>query len=522
MSQEIFLTIYFVASCLVLLTGFPVAFTLGGIALIFAGIGASIGLFNLSFLGYFPERLYGIITNDVLVAIPIFVAMGVILERSKVAEELLYSMARLFGRLPGGLGISVTIVGALLAASTGIVGATVVAMGLVSLPLMLRHRYSPRLASGSIAAAGTLGQIIPPSTVLILLGDALSPAYQQAQLKQGNFAPEPLSVGDLFAGALFPGLALAGLYIMWQIAVAIFAPQLCPPVREESVPAEKHPLREALRALVAPLVLIIAVLGSIIAGIATPTEAASVGAVGAIFLAGLRGGQTGNSLIVLAIVALVVALGLQAFFDLRVARSQIPLGDVVAIFLAAVSVVLVLTGLGVSFLKLHKAGVMASAFQSTVKITVMIFSIMIGAALFSLVFRGMGGDDIIHEALSGLPGGLTTAIVVVLGVMFLLGFFIDIVEIIYIVVPLVAPVLFVLGADPVWLGVMMGIVLQTSFLTPPFGYALFYLKGVAPASIRTTDIYRGVIPFVGVQILALILIWFLPQIALWLPAAMGR
>lgn len=518
--QDAFVLFFFVVSCLALLTGFPVAFSLGGIALAFAGLGYLVGMFDPSFLGFYPERIFGIITNEVLVAIPIFVAMGVILERSKVAEELLYSMARLMGRVPGGLGISVTIVGALLAASTGIVGATVVAMGLVSLPLMLRNGYSNSLACGTIASAGTLGQIIPPSTVLILLGDALSPAYQQAQLSSGNFSPEPLSVGDLFAGALLPGLMLAGLYIVYQLVVAILFPKSSPPVREE-IGADPVTVMDLLRALVAPMLLILSVLGSIIAGVATPTEAAAVGAVGATFLAGLKTGPSWNRLILAALAALVAVLILRGLVDLRITQSEKSALTWTAIIAAAVLSTITLTGLFAAFAKLHQMAVLAPAFRSTVRITSMIFSIMIGAALFSLVFRGLGGDDIVHEMLTGLPGGLLTVTLVVLGVMFILGFFIDIVEIIYIVVPLVAPVLFVMGAHPIWLGIMMSVILQTSFLTPPFGFSLFYLKGVAPPEVKTSHIYKGIIPFVGLQLLALVILWVWPGIITWLPSLLN-
>ncbi|WP_340110040.1 TRAP transporter large permease [Pikeienuella sp. HZG-20] len=520
--QELFALLFFAFSAVALLTGFPVAFSLGGVSLIFAGIGYSLGLFDPSFLGFYPERIFGIITNEVLVAIPLFVAMGVILERSKVAEELLYSMARLMGKIPGGLGISVTIVGALLAASTGIVGATVVAMGLVSLPLMLRNGYSKPLACGSIASAGTLGQIIPPSTVLILLGDALSPAYQQAQLKAGNFSPEPLSVGDLFAGGLLPGLMLAGLYIVLQLIVAIIWPKSSPPIQRADGDDGAPSWAGLLRALISPLLLIFAVLGSIIAGVATPTEAASVGAVGATFLAGMKCDPRWNRPIMLGLVALVALLILRGFVDLRVTLSDKSVGTWVAIAAACVLSLMTVGSLMISFAKLHAQKLLAPTFQSTVKITSMIFSIMIGAALFSLVFRGMGGDDIVHDFLTGLPGGLIAVTFVVLAVMFVLGFFLDIVEIIYIVVPLVAPVLFFMGAQPIWLGIMMCLILQTSFLTPPFGFSLFYLKGVAPPEIKTTDIYKGIAPFVGIQLLALVMIWIWPGIVTWLPNLMNN
>jgi len=446
----------FLCVCLVLLSGYPVAFSLGGTALAFALIGQLTGTFDQAFLSALPNRLYGIMTNVTLIAVPLFVFMGVMLERSKVADRLLETMALLFGPLRGGLGISVTVVGMLLAASTGIVGATVVTMGLLSLPTMLRRGYDPKLATGTICASGTLGQIIPPSIVLVLLGDVLSSAYQQAQLDMGMFSPETVSVGDLFAGALIPGLLLVGLYIAYIIGVAHWRPQQAPAIPSEERHIEGRNLwLQSLKVLVPPLVLIILVLGSIIAGVATPTEAASVGAVGAI----------------------VLAIG-QRQFNLAILREVM---------------------------------------RKTTEISSMVFLIFIGASLFSLVFRGFGGDDMVRELLTNLPGGVFGAMLVVMLVMFLLGFILDFIEITFVVVPIVAPILLTLGLDPVWLGVMIAINLQTSFLTPPFGFALFYLRGVAPVEVRTGDIYRGVVPFVAIQLLALGLLALWPALATWLP-----
>jgi tripartite ATP-independent transporter DctM subunit len=448
--------IMFLCVCLVLLSGYPVAFSLGGTALAFALIGQFSGTFDEAFLSALPNRLYGIMTNVTLIAVPLFVFMGVMLERSKVADHLLETMALLFGPLRGGLGISVTIVGMLLAASTGIVGATVVTMGLLSLPTMLKRGYDPKLATGTICASGTLGQIIPPSIVLVLLGDVLSSAYQQAQLDMGQFSPDTVSAGDLFAGALIPGLLLVGLYVAYIIAVAIWRPQQAPAIP----PEERHISGRnlwllSLKVLVPPLVLIVLVLGSIMAGAATPTEAASVGAVGAIIL----------------------AIG-QRQFNLSILREVM---------------------------------------RKTTEVSSMVFLIFIGASLFSLVFRGFGGDDIVRELLTNLPGGVFGAMLVVMLVMFLLGFILDFIEITFVVVPIVAPILLTLGLDPVWLGVMIAINLQTSFLTPPFGFALFYLRGVAPAEIRTMDIYRGVMPFIAIQLLALGLLALWPTLVTWLP-----
>ena len=428
------------ATCGVLLLGFPVAFSLAGTALGFALLGAAFGAFDLRLLASLPLRYFGVMLNEVLVAVPLFVFMGVMLERSKLSEQLLETMGLLFGRLRGGLGLSVTIVGMLLAASTGIVGATVVTMGLLSLPAMLKAGYDPKLACGTICASGTLGQIIPPSIVLVILADILQGAHTQAQLAKGNFAPAPLSVVDLFAGALLPGLLLVGLYLTWQVLLAVVRPEASPALvgaadRREGL------VRRTLVALLPPACLILAVLGSILAGVATPTESAAVGALGAMALAALRG---------------------------RLRRD-----------------------------------VVREVARATAQITSMVFLILLGASVFSLVFRGLGGDRMVADALHDLPGGPFGAMLAVMAVMFVLGFFIDFVEIVFVVVPIVGPVLLAMDLDPVWLGVMMAVNLQTSFLTPPFGLALFYLRGVAPASVSTADIYRGIVPFVLLQLFGL-------------------
>jgi tripartite ATP-independent transporter DctM subunit len=447
----------FIGVCLLLMAGYPVAFTLAGSALGFAFIGQLAGSFDAAFLDALPNRLYGIMTNITLIAVPLFVFMGVMLERSRVAENLLDTMAALFGRMRGGLGFSVTIVGMLLAASTGIVGATVVTMGLLSLPTMLRHGYDPRIAAGTICASGTLGQIIPPSIVLVLLGDVLSSAYQQAQLDMGIFSPDTVSVGDLFSGALLPGLLLVGLYLAYLAALAAWRPARMPALAESATDREAGtslPL-QVLQALLPPLLLIIAVLGSILAGYATPTEAASVGAMGAILLAVSR-----------------------RRFNLAMLREVM---------------------------------------RSTTRVTCMVFMILIGASVFSLVFRGFGGDDMVAELLNNLPGGVFGAMLAVMLLMFLLGFVLDFIEITFVVVPIVGPVLLTMGLDPVWLGIMIALNLQTSFLTPPFGFALFYLRGVAPAGVTTAQIYQGVLPFIVLQLGMLMLLAMWPQLATWLP-----
>ena len=443
----------FVSVILVLLAGFPVAFTLGGTALIFAGIGALTGDFSDALLSGLPNRVFGIMTNESLVAVPLFVFMGVTLERARIAADLLDALGSLFGALRGGLGISVMLVGMLLAASTGIVGATVVTMGLLALPTMLRRGYSPEIATGTICASGTLGQIIPPSIILVMLGDVMTSAYQEAQLTMGIFSPKTVSVGDLFAGALLPGLMLVGLYVAYIVVVALLRPTVMPAhVRE---PDERVSIVKVLRALLPPLALIFAVLGSILAGLATPTEAAGVGAMGALLLASTRR-------------------------QLNLDRLQ-------------------------------------EITRSTLKISSMVFMILIGASIFSLVFRGYGGDDAVRDLLESLPGGVIGAVMVVMLIMFLLGFVLDFIEITFVVVPIVGPVLLAMGIDPVWLGIMIAINLQTSFLTPPFGFALFYLRGVAPSTVTTAHIYRGVIPFVGIQIFALIILAIFPEIVTWLP-----
>lgn len=523
--NEILAVIMFLMVCVFLLGGFPVAFSLAGTGLIFATIGWALGAFDFSLFGAMPSRIFGTaMTNEVLVAVPLFVFMGVMLERSKVAEELLEAMSMLFGSLRGGLGISVTVVGALLAASTGIVGATVVTMGLMSLPTMLKRGYSPSLSCGSICAAGTLGQIIPPSIVLVLLGDQISNAYINAQRAIGNWSPEPVSVGDLFAGALLPGLMLVGMYILYQIIMAIFKPETSPAIPAHELQAEGLAKR-IFHALVPPITLIISVLGSILAGVATPTEAAAVGAVGALMLAGLRLNEGRGKAIVLGGAAVVVMLVLANTFDLRLNRTVTPIPDLLAIIAALVCSAVMVWGILVSLkrvmeTRMGQSGdpILYEVVRTTMEISAMVFVILIGAGIFSLVFRGLGGDDLVHSILTDLPGGKWGAILVVMLVMFLLGFILDFIEITFVVVPIVAPVLLMMDINPVWLGIMMAMNLQTSFLTPPFGFALFYLRGVAPETVSTGDIYRGVLPFVVIQLIGLAMLAMFPALATWLPS----
>ena len=517
--------VMFGAAILLLLRGFPVAFTLAGVGLLFAFIGAYFqqGFFatgDVNFLRPFYNRIFGLMdeTNEVLVAVPLFIFMGVMLERSQVAGELLQTMGRLFGSLPGGLGLSVTFVGMLLAASTGIVGATVVTMGLISLPSMLKYRYDKGLACGSIAAAGTLGQIIPPSIVLIILGDTISNEYLKARRAVGDWAPEPVSVGDLFVGAIIPGLMLVGLYMSYQIALAILRPHQSPAMPVE----EPVTLGEVARALLPPMALIVAVLGSILGGVATPTEAAAVGAVGAILLAGGRVGAANAWPQIISALSLVGVLFMTVSFDLRLSRTVIAPADLVGIWVTTGLLAIAALGLLVSLVRIFRAGVLSDVMQATTKVTCMVFVILIGAQLFNLTFRGLGGEETVHEILSAVPGGAFGAMFVVMLVMFVLGFFLDFLEIVFVIVPIMSPTLFMLGLDPIWVAIMMAVNLQTSFLTPPFGFALFYLRGVAPAEVSTMDIYRGVIPFVILQLIGLGLLATFPAMATWLPGVVFR
>ena len=445
--------VLFALILLALMTGFPVAMTLSGISLIFAMIAVQLGAFDMAFLNSLPSRIYGIMGNETLMAVPLFVFMGVMLEKSKIAEQLLTTMNEAMKGLKGGLGIAVILVGALLAASTGIVGATVVTMGLLALPTMLKQGYDPKIATGTICASGTLGQIIPPSIVLILLGDVLSNAYQQAQLKQGIFSPETLSVGDLFIAAIIPGLLLVVFYMLYILITAARQPERLPV--PEQKPAYSGMAAAILKSLIPPILLILLVLGSILGGYATPTESASLGALGATILAAIKRQLSFNQL--------------------------------------------------------------KAVMQETLSVTSMIFFIFIGAAFFSLVFRGLGGDELVEHFLNDLPGGQLTALIIVMLLIFVLGFFLDFIEITYVILPVVAPVLLMGGMDPVWLGILIAINLQTAFLTPPFGFALFYLRGVAPSSVKTKDIYQGVLPFIAIQISLILLIWFWPELVTWLP-----
>ena len=445
--MEIIPLLLLVLVCAALVLGYPVALTLAGVSILFSLLCIPAGIFDPDIFKSIPLRIFGIMNNVTLLAVPLFIFMGTILEKSGIAGRMLENMALAFKNFRGGLSISIIVVGALLAASTGIVGATVVTMGLMSLPVLIQQGYKKDFSTGLVAATGTLGQIIPPSIALVLLGDVMSNAYQRAQNNMGIFSQKTVTVGDLFIGAIIPGILICSSYLLYTIYqnsknVNIqFLPDLVSP-----------PKTEILKTLALPLVLIVLVLGSIIGGIATPTEAAAIGAMGAMIIALING------------------------------------------------------KLSLNFLK--------ETSEKTAIVTTMIFTILIGASIFSLIFRGVGGDDLIELIFSGIPGGPYAALIFVLLIVFLLGFILDFIEICYVIVPLVAPPLLMMGFDPVWLAVLLAINLQTSFLTPPFGFSLFYLRGVADASIKTSEIYKGVIPFILIQLLILILVLMFPSIVL--------
>ena len=452
MTSEILSILMFGATFCFLLFGFPVAFTLAGVSILFALLASSLGLLSINFLALIPSKIFGTMTNELLVAVPLFIFMGLILEKSKIAEELLETLASLFGKLKGGLGYSVIIVGTLFAASTGIVGATVVTMGLLTLPTLLKWGYDKKLASGLICASGTLGQIIPPSIVLILLSDVLQGAYSQSQLMQGKIPSHPISTVDLFAGALIPGLVLVLSYCLWQLFLTFVKPQTCPAVLKFNT---KKNTIGICKIILFPIILILAVLGSILAGIATPTEAASVGVCGSILLCYIK----------------------ETFNIHMLKKSMI----------------------------------------ETMSISSMIFLILIGAKIFSLVFIGLEGREMISAFMEKIPGGTFGSIFFVMALIFLLGFFLDFIQIIYLIIPIVGPIILQMGVNPLWFGIMIAINLQTSFLTPPFGFALFYFRGVASDKIKTLDIYKGVVPFIIIQVIVLLLIAKFPELAIWLP-----
>ena len=445
--MEIIPLILLMLVCCALLFGYPVAFTLSGISILFALICIPFGIFDPAIFKSIPLRIFGIMNNVTLLAVPLFIFMGTVLERSGIASKMLENMALAFKNIRGGLSISIIVVGALLAASTGIVGATVVTMGLMSLPVLIQQGYKKDFSAGLIASTGTLGQIIPPSIALVLLGDVMSNAYQRAQNNMGIFSQKTVTVGDLFVGAIVPGIMICLGYLFYTLYQNSKNPNI-----QFNPKAESSSSSDILKTLALPLILIILVLGSIVAGIATPTEASAIGAMGALIIALVNGKFT------------------------------------------------------LAFIK--------EASQKTAIVTTMIFTILIGASIFSLIFRGVGGDELINLIFGSLPGGPYTALIFVLLFVFLLGFILDFIEICYVIVPLVAPPLLMMGFDPVWLAILLAINLQTSFLTPPFGFSLFYLRGVADESIKTSDIYKGVIPFIFIQLLILALVLIFPFIVL--------
>ncbi|MBX2867627.1 MAG: TRAP transporter large permease subunit [Acidiferrobacterales bacterium] len=535
-----------------LTSGFPVAFALPGSAIATIALAAACGYFFAGDVdAYFAQdgptewltagitnfrSLYWEVERDTLIAIPLFVFMGIMLERSRIAEDLLVSMARLFGPIPGGLGISVVFVGALLAATTGILGATVIAMGLISLPAMLRNNYSKPLATGTICASGTLGQIIPPSIVLIILADQLSNAADQAStIRKANYKeitgefslPSELdivsaSAGDMFMGALIPGMILVGLYMLYILIVAVVKPGTAPPVPYEGKYDRKFAISVSL-SLVPPLTLIFVVLGSIILGIATVNQAGAIGAVGAIIMGGYRltEGRRGQYLpTILAVGSIVVILILLQNFNLNIKNIHTD-RDRLGVILASIAVIVFTLALIWSCWRTYKIeNTLVSVMVDTAKTTSMVFIILIGAAMLTSAFRAFGGEELVKEFLTGLPGGFWTQFLVVMLVIFLLGFFLDFIEIAVVVVPIVAPILM---SDPsanitaVWLGVMIGLNIQTSFLTPPFGFALFYLRGVAPPEVKTTHIYKGAVAFICLQLLGLAIAGYFPPLVNYMP-----
>ena len=497
-----------------ILSGVPVSFVLIGVPLLVALLGSVAGAFDLAFIDAFPSRAFGLLTNPVFISVPLFVVMGGLLEKSDIAKRMMLTAGALFGNRHGGMAYAVIIVGALLAASTGVIGATIFMLGMIALPAMLQANYSPRLAAGVICSAGSLGQIIPPSILLILLADQISSAHQAGRRAAGDFAPDPVSVGDLFAGALFPGLLLVGLYLAYIFALSVFRPETCPPIRNFT--ADGEPVKvgkgEVIRALILPLTLILLVLGSILGGIATPTESAALGAAGALMMVAME--RTGTPRWRLRVFQLVLPAAFALVFVKSMGGANTAPWLMV---LGSVSLAIFLTGVLLATVQEMRDGLLIDVAQSTAVLVSMLVLIVLGATMLSLVFRGLGGDHMVEAFLDGLPGGTTTALIAVMVVIFLLGFVIEYVEIIFIVVPVAGPPLMAAGVDPVWFAVLISMNLQMSFLTPPFGYALFYFRSVAPPELSTREVYAAIIPFIAIQILALGLVAGFPALATWLP-----
>ena len=505
-----------------LMSGLPVAIVLMGVPILVALLASMAGEFDATLLLAIPSRLFGVVTNPVLQAIPIFVFMGLVLKETKIAENMLAAVQVVARGNSGGLLVSVSIVGMLLAATTGVVGASVVTLAVLALPQLLRSGVSPSLATGSVAAAGTLGQIIPPSIVLIVLGDQLSNAWQTMQLDAGEFAPDTISVSDLFAGAVVPGMLLTGLFVGYQIWKSWGAEALV-----QDQPEEGSNLFRTCFGFLLPVVLIVAVLGSILGGLATPSEAAAIGAVSALLIALISSGDQVSKATVttgtIGLGAFGLVLILSFFADVDPSASDQSGTSLAALVVAVILVSTIVFSLMVAFISLACSGVLRIVLTEAVHLSSMIFFIVWGAAVFSLVFRGFGGDVRIEGLFSHLPGGVYGALFFVLLIIFVLGFFLEFLEICFVVVPLVAPVLLAIpmangdAMNPIWLGVLLALVLQTSFLTPPFGVALFYLRSVTPSEVTTTQIYRGVAPFVVLQLLIVGIVMFFPQLATFLP-----
>ncbi|MFC7703464.1 TRAP transporter large permease subunit [Plastorhodobacter daqingensis] len=491
-----------------ILSGVPAMLAIGGVPLLIAVLASQFGAFDLRFVAFFPARIWGVMTNSLMMAVPLFVLMGVLLERARLAENMLGVLARMMGGSPRGMGLSVLLFSAMIAAATGIIGATVVMLVLVALRPMLEAGIPKRQASGLICASGTLGQIIPPSVLLVLLGDQIGNTYLEAQQRAGNFAPRPVSVGDLFAGALVPGLMLVTLYAIYLLVTLR-------PARGAVQPPRAAPVTwaEMVTTFLPPMLLILSVLGSILAGVATATEAAGIGAIGALLMAGFVAAPGRGARRVIA------ATGLAAFalVGLRMAGFGRAALDTAPGALAAVAALLIAAGVIVAAIRLWRNGMLQGAMTETIRISGMVFGIVIAASLLALVFRGLGGEALVENLMAQLPGGQWGALAVVMLVIFLLGFILEAVEIIYIVVPLLGPAILGTDISPVWFGVLIAMNLQSSFLTPPFGFALFYFRSAAPRSITTTDIYRGVLPFVLLQLVALGILIAVPGLATWLP-----
>ena len=505
-----------------ILSGLPISFVLIAVPFSIAVIGALFDVFDMAFLAAFPSRVFGILTNPVIISVPLFVLMGSLLERSDIAKKMMLTGGALFGKRRGGMAYAVIIVGALLAASTGVIAATVFMMGMIALPAMMKGNYSNRLSAGVICASGSLGQIIPPSILLILLTDQVSTAYQNGRRAAGEWAADPVSVGDLFAGAMLPGLLLVGLYLLYIFIVSFLRPESCPPIKVSQIEGigDKLTFKNVVQSLLAPLMLIVLVLGSILAGVATPTESAALGAGGALLLVGLNRQEISKwvrgSYIAVGVSALVLLL-------LHLTGAMQISGDItLKLMVGSVASLVLICGLLTVIYQELRYGDLFLVAKTTATMVASIFMIVIGAFMLSLVFRGLGGDEIVAEILTSLPGGAPTALFAVMVVVFFLGFILEYIEIIFIVVPIAGPPLMATGIDPVWFAILISLNLQMSFMTPPFGYSLFYLRSVAPPDLTTLDIYKSIIPFVIIQLIALGLVAAIPEIATWLPGVIYK